>query len=242
MLPRVLKGARGVVAGATGTVGEVIGRELAGRGCELLAVGHSVERFVRSQDWAVQTCAWDCTAPKGAADLLERELAAFCSGGQALHFAINCTGAGGWWETAEMPLEHWNLLLQVNLTSAFLLTRAVLPHMSGIGGVVVHVSSDAAHRCKPFSAAYSGCKAGLEAFARSVDREVTPQGIRVYCRTPRQHIRGRFVENALARSGLAPRLVREDSSRELDSVALQMFADSIISLLERNFSVLKPET
>jgi NAD(P)-dependent dehydrogenase (short-subunit alcohol dehydrogenase family) len=80
----------------------------------------------------------------------------------------------------DMPLDHWQRTLNVNLTSVFLCTTAVLPHMlkSRKGSIISFSSGNAAMGGKT-TAHYSAAKGGIEAFSRSLAREVGPAGIRV---------------------------------------------------------------
>ncbi|WP_027909264.1 SDR family NAD(P)-dependent oxidoreductase [Pseudomonas sp. URMO17WK12:I4] len=84
-------------------------------------------------------------------------------------------------EVAKMSLAEWNLSISRNLTTAFLLTRAVLPGMQQRGyGRVVHVSSVTGTRVgNPCEAGYSAAKAGMVGLNLSLALEVAGQGITV---------------------------------------------------------------
>ena len=84
-------------------------------------------------------------------------------------------------EVASMDLASWNLSLNRNLTSAFLLTRAVLRGMQVRGyGRVVHVSSTTGTRgSNPGEAAYSAAKAGMVGLNMALALEVAARGITV---------------------------------------------------------------
>ncbi|MBA1289604.1 SDR family NAD(P)-dependent oxidoreductase [Pseudomonas japonica] len=84
-------------------------------------------------------------------------------------------------EVASMDLASWNLSLNRNLTSAFLLTRAVLPGMlQRRYGRIVHVSSTTGTRgSNPGEAAYSAAKAGMVGLNMALALEVAAQGITV---------------------------------------------------------------
>jgi 3-oxoacyl-[acyl-carrier protein] reductase len=80
----------------------------------------------------------------------------------------------------DMPLDHWQRTIKINLTSVFLCTRAVLPHMleKKKGAIISFSSSNAAMGGKT-TAHYAAAKAGIEAFSRSLAMEVGPKGIRI---------------------------------------------------------------
>lgn len=74
----------------------------------------------------------------------------------------------------------WDRHLRVNLTGAFLMTRAVLPGMLAAGwGRVVNVASIAGRQGYPYVAAYTASKHGLIGLTRAVAQEVVTSGVTV---------------------------------------------------------------
>src|SRR2546428_13839680 len=90
---------------------------------------------------------------------------------------------GGWkggLPLHETPVEEWEGMLTLNLTSAFLCSRAVLPHMlERKSGRIVNISSRTAVVPAPRQAAYSAAKAGVIALTRTLAEEVKASGINV---------------------------------------------------------------
>lgn len=84
-------------------------------------------------------------------------------------------------ELAAMELHEWNLSLARNLTTAFLLTRAVLPGMRARNyGRIVNISSTTGTRCSnPGEAAYSAAKAAMVGMSMGLALEVAKQGVTV---------------------------------------------------------------
>jgi 3-oxoacyl-[acyl-carrier protein] reductase len=81
--------------------------------------------------------------------------------------------------------EDWSRVLDVNLTGAFRLTRAVVgPMMRRRFGRVVNVSSVSGLRANPGQANYSASKAGLIGFTRTVAAEVARRGVTVNAVAP----------------------------------------------------------
>src|SRR5262249_27459966 len=84
-----------------------------------------------------------------------------------------------WSETADLPTEEWDRYLAVDLSGAFYVIRAVLPHLRKAGGgAIVAVSSIAAQMCQPRNVQGAAAKAGLEAMVRVVAREEARRNIR----------------------------------------------------------------
>jgi NAD(P)-dependent dehydrogenase (short-subunit alcohol dehydrogenase family) len=75
--------------------------------------------------------------------------------------------------------ETFDAVIRTNLRSAFVVTAAALPVMPE-GGRIVFVSSSSAHDPHPGKSAYSASKAGLNAFAFALVREVDRDGIAVH--------------------------------------------------------------
>ncbi|KUG08707.1 SDR family NAD(P)-dependent oxidoreductase [Solirubrum puertoriconensis] len=78
---------------------------------------------------------------------------------------------------AELSLEEWNQLMQVNLQAVFLLCQRCIPHMQG--GAIVNVSSVHAFETTPNLIPYATSKGALEAFTRGVSREYDRQQVRI---------------------------------------------------------------
>jgi NAD(P)-dependent dehydrogenase (short-subunit alcohol dehydrogenase family) len=91
---------------------------------------------------------------------------------------INNAGAAYTGDLLAMPLEHWQWLLQLNLTSAMQVCSAVVPSMRSQGGLVINVSSHAARNAFPQWGAYCITKAALASFTRCLAEEERAHGIR----------------------------------------------------------------
>ncbi len=93
-------------------------------------------------------------------------------------------GTGPAW-TWEMSEENWDGMLALNLKSAFLCCRAVLPHMvQRRSGSIVNTSSGRGFTPAPERAHYSAAKAGVMALTRTMAAEVAPYRIRVNAVAP----------------------------------------------------------
>lgn len=83
----------------------------------------------------------------------------------------------------ELTLETWEYTIRTNLTSAFLVTRTLLPFIQE-GGRIVNISSVLAHTGSNFGADYAATKAGLLGFTKSLARELGKKGILVNAVAP----------------------------------------------------------
>lgn len=86
---------------------------------------------------------------------------------------------------AEMTDEHWFQTINVNLTSTFFCTRAVLPYMSSGWGRIINMSSLAARNGGGAGAtAYAASKGAIVAFTYGLSKEVAERGITVNAVAP----------------------------------------------------------
>jgi 3-oxoacyl-[acyl-carrier protein] reductase len=99
---------------------------------------------------------------------------------------VNNAGiAGQNHKTIDYPIEEWEHVLRVNLTSQFLCCRALGRHMAGNRyGRIVNVSSIAGKEGNPNAVAYSAAKAGVISLTKSLGKELATDGIVVTCVTP----------------------------------------------------------
>ena len=162
-------------AGSDSGIGLAIARRLGRVGVRVLITASSARILQR----AAELQAEGIDARAMAADLTDEaqvKALAEWAHGQFGHIDILVNNAG-----MAMELATWNLSLARNLTSAFLLTRSVLPGMKARGyGRIVHISSTTGTRgSNPGESAYSAAKAAMLGMNMSLALEVGKHGITV---------------------------------------------------------------
>ncbi len=85
---------------------------------------------------------------------------------------------------AELTVADWDLILNVNLRGAFLLTQATVSLFPDSGGTIVNISSIHSSHAFPASIPYACSKAAMVALTRNLALELSPRHIRVNCVSP----------------------------------------------------------
>jgi len=181
------KGKVALVAGGGSGIGRATCEIFAERGGAVVvadinqgAAKATAEQIVRSGQRA-EACACDVTRwdqVQGAVQTARRVFG-------RLDVLINCAGILRAHLLEETPEEEWNEVLQVNLTGAFLLTKAGMAAMREQGGgSIVHIASRMAIRVKEGHGAYAASKAGILQLTQMAALEGGPHGIRVNCVCP----------------------------------------------------------
>lgn len=127
-----------------------------------------------SKGVSVASTAIDLTQPDGIA----AAMAGLLQQGETPSVLINNAGAAYTGDLLAMPIERWQWLLQLNVTSVMQVCSAVVPAMRENGGLVINISSHAARNAFPQWGAYCVSKAALASFTRCLAEEERSNGIR----------------------------------------------------------------
>ena len=127
-----------------------------------------------SKGVSVASAAIDLTQPDGIASAI----AGLLQQGETPSVLINNAGAAYTGDLLAMPIERWQWLLQLNVTSVMQVCSAVVPAMRENGGLVINISSHAARNAFPQWGAYCVSKAALASFTRCLAEEERSNGIR----------------------------------------------------------------
>lgn len=162
-----------VVTGAGGNLAQAVLPAFHRAGARLVAVDREVPRGL--PDGALGLAA-DVTDPDGVRRLAQEALRKT----GRIDALVNLVGGFAPGRLIETELPVWEKMLALNLTAAFLLSRAVLPPMVQRGaGCILHVAARAA--VEPFAgaAAYIVAKSGLIALIKVLALEQAGTGVRI---------------------------------------------------------------
>lgn len=176
-----------VVTGASRGLGRAIAIALAAQGSPVALVARGLDDLdqVRAEIEAAGGTAWCFVADVAREDdvlRLEREVAATLG---RVRILINNAGMALRRNITDFTLAEWNAVQSANLTSAFLVSRAFVPHMKGAGyGRVINIASIMAHVAIEQRAGYSSTKAGLLGMTRAMALELARDQITVNTISP----------------------------------------------------------
>jgi 2-deoxy-D-gluconate 3-dehydrogenase len=184
---KFLQGKVAVITGASRGLGRAMALTLGESGAKLALVGRDKNKLAETQK---------LTKDKGAeseifiADVrdeaqvgkLGQDVIARFSGA---HILINNAGTAVRKNVADFTLDEWRLVLDTNLTGAFLVSRAFIPHMKAAKwGRIINITSIMAHVGSAGRSAYCSSKAGLLCLTKCMALELVNDGITVVAISP----------------------------------------------------------
>lgn len=175
-----------LVTGATSGMGRACAVAFSAAGAQVAGAGRRRERLDRLGG-EIERLGGEFLALEG--DVRDeatcgrwvRETTARFGGIDGLVNAAGVIGTGGAGDTASA---EWDRVMDSNLRSVFLLTRAAIPELVKRTGSVVNVSSVAGPRPYPNLIAYCVSKAALDQYTRCAALDLAPYGVRVNAVNP----------------------------------------------------------
>jgi NAD(P)-dependent dehydrogenase (short-subunit alcohol dehydrogenase family) len=198
-----LKGKAVLVTGAGSGLGEATARAFATEGCMIACVDinkmevERVSRSLEAQD--VRSIAIVCDVSNAEAVFSTVKIVGERFG--RLDIVVNCAAIDHTLSIAEMTVEQWDQVININLRGPFLFAKAALPLMrQQHEGHIINIASTAATRAWANAAAYHASKWGLVGFSRGFGVEGRADGIRVTTIIPggmRTHFFDRFRDQGI---------------------------------------------
>lgn len=210
--PPALRGA--IVTGGGRGIGEAVARALTARGVAVTVFARTAAEVegVAAGGGAVLAVAGDVSREADVARLLSAHEARLGT----CDLLVNAAGILVRGEVEALDPARWRECLEVNLTGAFLCTRAVVPGMKARRrGRVVSVASISATLGTPAASAYNASKWGLVGFVKSVAEELRPFGVQAVAVSP-----GSTDTAMLRQTPFQPAMTPEDVAKVVVFAAL----------------------
>ncbi|WP_290690160.1 MULTISPECIES: 3-hydroxybutyrate dehydrogenase [unclassified Haematobacter] len=173
-----LKGKTAIVTGSTSGIGLAIAQELARQGADVVLNSftdreedHEIARRIAEETGvAARYVKADMSKAADCRELIETV--------GACDILVNNAGIQYVAPVDEFPVEKWDAIIAINLTSAFHTTAAALPLMRAAGwGRIVNIASAHGLRASPYKSAYVAAKHGVVGFTKTVALETARERI-----------------------------------------------------------------
>ena len=164
-----------LVTGGGSGIGAAVARRLAVAGAQVAICGR---RAASLRAVAAETGALDFVCDVCDADAVARLVESVADAFGRLDGLVLNAGVMAPGGVADLSPADWSAMVSVNLTGAFLVARAALPHLIASRGAVVSIASIAALRAAGGMGGYAATKAGLAMLTQSLAVDHAHQGLR----------------------------------------------------------------
>ena len=173
-----------IVTGASGGIGNAIIKKLYEAGANLLASGTRIEKLeeLKNNFENIKVLKFDISCSDKIEEFIENATNEL---GGSLDGIINNAGITQDNLAIRMSLDEWQKVINVNLTSTFLMSKfAIKKMLKNKSGKIVNISSVVGHTGNLGQANYTASKAGIVAMSKSLAIEYAKKNINVNCISP----------------------------------------------------------
>jgi len=180
----ILKGKNIIVTGASGGIGNSIVKKLNENGANILATGTRIEKLdeLKKNFEKIKILKFDISKRDKIEEFIEnanKEL------GGNLDCIVNNAGITQDNLAIRMSLEEWQKVIDINLTSTFLMSKfAIKKMLKNKSGKIVNITSVVGHTGNLGQSNYTASKAGIIAMSKSLAIEYAKKNINVNCISP----------------------------------------------------------
>jgi 3-hydroxybutyrate dehydrogenase len=208
-----LRSKAAVVTGSTSGIGLAYARALGREGVDVMINGFGKAEEIERERAAIEgefgvRCVHspaDMTRPDEIAAMIQEADRTFGS----VDILINNAGVQHVAPIDEFPLQKWDQIMAINLSSAFHAMRAAIPGMKAKGwGRIISTASAHSQVASPFKSAYVAAKHGLVGLTKTAALELAPHGVTVNCISP-GYVWTPLVENQIPDTMRARGLTRD---------------------------------
>jgi len=179
-----LKNKNIIVTGASGGIGNSIVEKLYDNGANILATGTRTEKLeeLKKKFDNIKILKFDISQHDKVEDFINNATEEL---GGSLGCVINNAGITKDNLTIRMSLDEWKKVIDINLTSTFLMCKySVKKMLKNKSGKIINITSVVGHTGNAGQANYTASKAGIVAMSKSLAIEYAKKNINVNCISP----------------------------------------------------------
>ena len=173
-----------IVTGASGGIGNSIVKKLHESGANILASGTRMEKLeeLKKDFEKIKILKFDISESEKVEEFIENATKVL---GGSLDCIVNNAGITQDNLTIRMSLEEWKKVIDINLTSTFLMSKfAIKKMLKNKKGKIINITSVVGHTGNLGQANYTASKAGIVAMSKSLAIEYGKKNINVNCISP----------------------------------------------------------
>jgi 3-oxoacyl-[acyl-carrier protein] reductase len=179
-----LKNKNIIITGASGGIGKSIVAKLHEKGANILATGTRVEKLeeLKEKFNNIKVLKFDISQHEKIEEFINNATEEL---GGSLDCIINNAGITKDNLTIRMSLEEWTKVIDINLTSTFLMCKYSIKKMlKNKSGKIINITSVVGHTGNAGQANYTASKAGIVAMSKSLAIEYAKKNININCISP----------------------------------------------------------
>jgi 3-oxoacyl-[acyl-carrier protein] reductase len=173
-----------IVTGASGGIGNAIIKKLYEAGANILASGTRIEKLeeLKKNFENIKILKFDISQSDKIEEFIENATSEL---GGSLDGIVNNAGITQDNLAIRMNLEEWQKVININLTSTFLMSKfAIKKMLKNKSGKIVNITSVVGHTGNLGQANYTASKAGIVAMSKSLAIEYAKKNININCISP----------------------------------------------------------
>jgi 3-oxoacyl-[acyl-carrier protein] reductase len=173
-----------IVTGASGGIGSSIVEKLHNAGADILATGTRIEKLeeLKKKFKKIKVLKFDISQHEKIEEFINNATNEL---GGTLDCIVNNAGITKDNLTIRMSLEEWTKVININLTSTFLMSKYSIKKMlKNKAGKIINITSVVGHTGNAGQANYTASKAGIVAMSKSLAIEYAKKNINVNCISP----------------------------------------------------------
>ena len=212
-MSKSLSGKTALITGSTSGIGLAYAKALAGQGANVVINGFGDKDAIEKERVGLEELSGAKALYSGhdltKVDQIEAMMKEAANAFGGVDILINNAGMQHVAPVDEFPIDKWDLIIALNLNSAFHATRLAIPYMKEKKwGRIIQTASAHSLVASPYKSAYVTAKHGLAGFTKTVALEVATFGITANCISP-GYVWTPLVENQIPDTMKARDMTRE---------------------------------